>query len=57
MLYFSILLHCIGAFVPFKCSVVHCTFIGHYMFRPNWASSGVQVKGSAAQCNAGFLSS
>jgi sorbitol-specific phosphotransferase system component IIC len=25
------------------------------MFRPNWPSSGVQVKDSAAHCNAGFF--
>jgi hypothetical protein len=35
-----------------------CSFIGHYMFRPDWPSSGVQVvmvKNSAAHCNAGFF--
>jgi hypothetical protein len=34
------------------------SFIGHYMFRPNWPSSGVQVvlrKDSAARCNAVFF--
>jgi hypothetical protein len=37
------------------CNVVHCSFIGHYMFRSNWPSSGVQVvvvMDSAAHCNA-----
>jgi hypothetical protein len=36
------------------------SFIGHYMFRPNWPSSGVQVvmlKDSAARCNAVFFPS
>jgi hypothetical protein len=33
----------LGSFVPCKCNVVHCSFIGHYMFRSNWSSSGVQV--------------
>jgi hypothetical protein len=33
------------------------SFIGHYMFWPNWSSSGVQVifKDSAAHCNAVFF--
>jgi hypothetical protein len=34
------------------------SFIGHYMFWPNWQSSGVQVfmvKDSAAHCNAIFF--
>jgi hypothetical protein len=34
------------------------SFIGHYMFRPNWPSSGVQfvmVKDSAAHCNVVFF--
>jgi hypothetical protein len=34
------------------------SFIGHYTFRPNWPSSGVQVvmvKDSAARCNEGFF--
>jgi hypothetical protein len=37
------------------CNVFHYSFFvsftGHYMFRPNWPSSGVQVKESAAHCN------
>jgi hypothetical protein len=53
MLYFSILLHCIdltfGALVPsttvcatsFTVPSSH-SFIGHYMFRPNWPSLSVQ---------------
>jgi hypothetical protein len=49
------------AFVPSVCDVVHSfsySFIGHYMFRPNRPSSGVQVimvKDSAAHCNAVFF--
>jgi hypothetical protein len=34
------------------------SFIGHYMFRPNWPSSGVQAlvtKDSAAHCNTVFF--
>jgi hypothetical protein len=41
----------LGASVPSKCNVVRCSFVGHYMFRPNRPSSGVQVvvvKDSAA---------
>jgi hypothetical protein len=48
--------------VPSMGNVVHCfssySFIGHYIFRHNWPSSGVQVvmvKDSAAHCNAVFL--
>jgi hypothetical protein len=48
--------------VPFNCKVVHYSlsysFIGHYIFRPNWPSSGVQVimvKDSAVHCNAVFF--
>jgi hypothetical protein len=46
-------------FAPSEYNVVHCSFIGHYIFRPNWPSSGVQVvmlKDSAAHCNAVFFS-
>jgi hypothetical protein len=34
------------------------SFIGHYMFRPNWPSSDLQVvmvKDSATHCNAAFF--
>jgi hypothetical protein len=34
------------------------SFIEHYMFRPNWPSSGVQtvmIKDAAAYCNAVFF--
>jgi hypothetical protein len=47
--------------VPSMCKIDHCSlylFIGHYIFRPNWPSSGVQVvmvKDSAAHCSAGFF--
>jgi hypothetical protein len=46
--------------LPSKCNVVYYFLlrIGHYMFRPNWPSSGVQVflvKASAAHCNAVFF--
>jgi hypothetical protein len=44
--------------VPSKCIVGRCSFIGHYMFRPNWPSSDVQVvvvKDSVAHCNAVFF--
>jgi hypothetical protein len=44
-----------GGFASSKCNVVHCFFIGHYMFRPDWPSSGVQVKDSPAHCNAAFI--
>jgi hypothetical protein len=38
--------------------IIKKEIIGHYMFRPNWPSSGilvVMVKDSAAHCNAGFF--
>jgi hypothetical protein len=63
MLYFSILLHCIDLTSELLCRLCATSFTilssysftGHYMFRPNWPSSGVQVvmlKDSAAHCNA-----
>jgi hypothetical protein len=47
--------------VSSMCNVVRYSFfvlLGHYMFRPNWPSSGVQVvtvKDSAAHCNSVFF--
>jgi hypothetical protein len=48
--------------VPSKCNVFHYfssySFIGHYMFRPNWPFSGsldVVVKDSATHYNAVFF--
>jgi hypothetical protein len=66
MLYFSILLHCIELTLDLLCRLCATSFtilssyffIGHYMFRPNWPSSGVQVvtiKDIAAHCNAVFF--
>jgi hypothetical protein len=63
MLYFSIMLHCIDLTLELLCRLCGTlfailslnSFIGHYMFRPNWPSSGVQVvmvKDSAAHYNA-----
>jgi hypothetical protein len=52
MLYFSILLHCIDLILlELLCRLCATSFtllssysfIGHYMFRPNWPSSGIQV--------------
>jgi hypothetical protein len=58
MLYFSILLHCIDLTLELLCRLYATSFTilssysftGHYMFRPNWPASGVQVKDSAAHC-------
>jgi hypothetical protein len=66
MLYFSILLHCIGLTSELLCHLCATSFtilssysfIGHYMFRPNWPYSDVQVvmvKNSTAHCNAVFF--
>jgi hypothetical protein len=62
MLYFSILLLCIGLTLELLCCLYATSFtvlslhsfIGHYMFRPNWPFSGLQVmvKDSAAHFNA-----
>jgi hypothetical protein len=48
-----------GTSVPFMCNfftvLSSYSFIGHYMFRPNWPSAGVQVvvvKDTVAHCNA-----
>jgi hypothetical protein len=65
-MYFSILLHCIVLTYELLCRLSATSFtilswysfIGHYMFRPNWSSSGVQVvmvKNSAAHCNTVFF--
>jgi hypothetical protein len=39
-----------GAFVPSMNNMVHSSFfnsfMGHYMFQPNWTSLGVQVMGT-----------
>jgi hypothetical protein len=46
-----------GAFTSFTILSSY-SFIGHFMFRPNWPSSGVQVvmvKDSAVHCNAWFF--
>jgi hypothetical protein len=45
----------LGVYPPSKCNVIHYSYIGNYMFRPNRPSSGVQVivvKDSAAHWNA-----
>jgi hypothetical protein len=66
MLYFSILMQCTDMTLELLrrlCAMSFTilslySFIGHYMFRPNWQSSGVEVvmvKDSAAHCNAVFF--
>jgi hypothetical protein len=48
----------LGVFAQSKCNVIHFSFVGHYMFRPKWPSSGVRVimvKDSAAHCDAVFF--
>jgi hypothetical protein len=67
MLYFSILLHYTHLTLELLCRLCATSFtilssysfIGHYMFRPNWPPSGVHVvmvKESPAHCNAIFIS-